>query len=194
MEFSYTVSEKDYLRAWRLRNKNLTAKTIIFWAFILLCLMLLWSVVSSQSTSRPAQNSQTSAARQAGTPPASTSAPTGDTDPLLSPYRQWGLIAVVTIAVVLLTGGTTIPRLYRKDPLMRGQFTLNLTSASVSFENTAGLSSRVAWGLYEYWKEGKDVLILGLKSGSYFIVSLANLSPAQRDELRSILTAALPKK
>jgi hypothetical protein len=196
MEFSYRVSEKDYLQAWKLRNKNLIGKTILFWVFILICLTLFWILASRQASSPPTQASEphaSSSAGQAGTLPASAPAPKRNSEPFLSPTR-WAIYVAIPILVALLNFKKPLYRLYRKDPSMQGQFTLNLTSAAVAFQNTAGISSRVAWGLYDYWREGKDVLILSYKAGAYFIVNLANLSDPQRDELRGILTAALPKK
>lgn len=89
---------------------------------------------------------------------------------------------------------TRMRRLYRKDPSMQGQFTVNIAGDSISMENTVGTSSVAGWNVYEYWREGKDVIILGFHSGTYIILGLTELSEAQRAELRGILAAALPKK
>ena len=85
-------------------------------------------------------------------------------------------------------------RLYRKDPRMQGQFTVSITPDFISTENTAGTTSKCAWNVYDYWCEGKDVIVLAFHSGSYFILSLAGLSEPQQGELRGILKAALRKK
>ena len=60
MEFTFKVSEAEYLRAWKLRGGSpipLVAKIIVgivgFWAFVFLCFVLLWVVVE-RSTPRPA--------------------------------------------------------------------------------------------------------------------------------------------
>ena len=84
--------------------------------------------------------------------------------------------------------------LYHKDPAMQGTYTLEITPASLTVRNTAGLTSNMSWNLYESWKEGKDLIILAMKSLAYIIISLAGLSDPQRDELRSILTSVLPAK
>ena len=60
--------------------------------------------------------------------------------------------------------------------------------------NTSGASSQSGWNIYDYWREKKDLIVLILRSGTCFIISPAGLSDPQRDELRAILTTALPKK
>ena len=77
---------------------------------------------------------------------------------------------------------------------MRGQFTVNITQDSISTENTAGTTSKSSWNVYDYWCEGKSVIVLMFHSGSYSVLSLAGLSEVQRGELRGILSAALPKR
>jgi hypothetical protein len=54
--------------------------------------------------------------------------------------------------------------------------------------------SRFNWSLYKFWREGKNVFIVELRSGQYQCLPKRGLSEAQREELRGILTAALPKK
>jgi len=84
--------------------------------------------------------------------------------------------------------------IYRNDPVMQGQFTVNMTPESISTQNTAGTSSRTGWNIYKHWREGKDIILLVFHSGSYFLLSVKDLSEAQRDELRGILVASLPKR
>lgn len=85
-------------------------------------------------------------------------------------------------------------RKYRKDPMMQGQFTVEITSESISGRNTAGNSWKNEWNTYASWVEGKSVIVLIYHTGLYFILNLAGLSDAQRGELRGILATALPKK
>jgi hypothetical protein len=71
---------------------------------------------------------------------------------------------------------------------------VNITPELISTQNTAGTSSKTGWNIYDYWHEGKGIILLVYHSGAYFLLSLASLSDAQRDELRAILAAAIPKK
>ena len=63
MQFSYAVSEADYLNAWKIRRRGLIGsravlKTILFWVFVLVCLMLVWGVVQRSQTKDPVQPAQ----------------------------------------------------------------------------------------------------------------------------------------
>jgi hypothetical protein len=89
---------------------------------------------------------------------------------------------------------TTVRGLYRKDPVMQGQFTVNVTPEFLSAENTAGTCWKARWNIFAAWREGKDVIVLMYFTGAYFVLSIAGLSDAQRSELRGILATALPKK
>ena len=84
--------------------------------------------------------------------------------------------------------------LYRKDPRMQGQFTIEMTSDFISTNNTAGTFSRSAWNVYECWCESKGIVVLMSHSGAWSVMSLAGLAEGQQNEVRSILTAALPRK
>ena len=108
-----------------------------------------------------------------------------------------GPFLVIAGIWILLVGGMIpmrLRRLYRKDPRMQGEFTVSITPEFVSADNTAGTTSKCSWNVYDYWCEGKGVIVLAFHSGSYFILSLAGLAEAQQGELRSILKAALRKK
>ncbi|HUX45164.1 MAG TPA: hypothetical protein VMV57_10475 [Terracidiphilus sp.] len=180
MEFSYRITEADYVSAWRLRCKAASPssilKTILFWIFILFCLVLLWMVLLQDARS-----------------------PTDSSFP--SSVGSWGnpFPLVVSVALVIfLRFAYYAPRqvrgLYKKDPVMHGQFTVNITPDFISMRSTAGFSAQSAWSILDFWREGKDLLLVVFHSGAYYTISLAGLSEPQRTELRSILAAALPKK
>lgn len=78
--------------------------------------------------------------------------------------------------------------------MMQGEFTVNIEPGSIAVRNTAGTLFQAGWNVFERLGERKDVIVLFLRSGEVTILSLAGLSDYQRNELRSILTAALPKK
>jgi YcxB-like protein len=83
-------------------------------------------------------------------------------------------------------------------PLRRNPALLSVRRATADAEAFAveieGGSSRMNWTLYKFWREGKNVIIVKLISGQYQMVSKRALSQGQLEELRGILTAALPKK
>ena len=190
MEFTFRVSEADYLRSWKLRlnpRGSRTLKTVMFWVFILACLLLLWRVVergasttsgtgepgTTQKLEAPPQNSGTTA------------------HALLVNVGPFIVLVAVWVFMIRRLGPTGVRRMYRKDPLMQGQYTVNITPESISTQNSAGTSTKSTWNVFASWHEGKDVILLLYYTGAYFILSL---SEGQRTELRGILTTALPKK
>ena len=192
MEFTYKVSEEDYWRAWRLRLKpprTRVLRTVVFWAFILICLLVLWRVVElnapiTAGAGEPATTQQPEAPTQgSGTTAHSLLVNVG---PFIVLIGFW--------ALMLRFGQWAPRRIYRKDPLMQGQYTVTITPESISTQNTAGTSTKRTWNIFASWREGKDVIVLIYYTGAYFILSVGGLSEGMRSELRGILTAAVPKK
>jgi hypothetical protein len=187
MEFTYRVSEQQYAEAWKLRvkarSRQATIKTVVFWIFILVCLIMLWFVIQKDASVPPAPSQPVTAAA-------------GDN------HSFTGIL--VNVAPILVIAGLSVAgfllkarvagRLYRKDPSMQGRFTVCVSPASFSMSNTAGISSQCTWNFYECWREGKDVVILVGRMGLFFVLVTAGLAEAQRSELCGILAAALPKK
>jgi hypothetical protein len=198
MQITYRVSEADYQRAWKLRVKggfgqNKIVRTIMFWVFILVCLMMLWAVVTKTSERRAESSpevveqssDESSAPQQSGRPLAHE---------LLVNVGPFVLIMGIWIFMLFQMRPRAMRRQYIKDPTMQGTYTVDLTPTELVLENTAGVSTRMAWDLCDYWREGNGVFVLVNKSGTYFIISTADLSEPQRDELRRTLSSALQKK
>lgn len=185
MEFSFKVSEAEFLRAAKLERKSSrrsSLKTAVFWILVMLGLMFLYIAVQPPGHV-PGVSSQPASVR-ALIRGAAISQRIG---PFLVISGVWTLIIAVLLPI-------RMRYIYRKDPRMQGEFTIRLTPDSISTENTAGSLSMSAWNIYDYWCEDKGVIVLRFRSGSYSILSLAGLSNTQRSELRSILSAALPKR
>ncbi len=188
MEISYRISEAEYLMAVKLWRKGAIRssriKSILFWVFIIVCLMLVFGIFqkSHQQPTIPEQ-------------PAGEIVGSGNiVGGIISNVAPLILFAGVWVFLIFKWMPMLQRRRYRKDPAMQGQFTVNITSESISTQNTAGTSSKTGWNIYDYWREGKDIILLVFHSGAYFLISLASLSEPQRDELRGLLATALPKK
>lgn len=219
MEFSYRISEDDYKQGFKLRlRKNAlisgVTKTIMFWVFILICLVLLWAIVQRTATTSRSRNDipNTSAAESGSSGDAASDAPQTSPDgPAkrvdnaslskalifnLGPFLLLGAIWIFMLRNMTGRGlailGLAGP--YKRDPLMQGQFTVNLTSTSISIQNTAGYSAKLDWCLFDGWREGNSVIVLIHKSGTYSVLSIGALSDGQKSELRGVLAAALPQK
>lgn len=200
MEFNYKVTEAEYRKAQQLRFKGgfrfHPFKLFLYWLFILFCLILLWAIVQ-RGASRTGNESNTPQASNSNIETPKHSAPESSGDNAFELVMSSGALVVVSgvwIFRIFVLPRIRLHRLYWKDPLMQGQFTVNVTPTSFSTHNTAGSTSQMGWNILEYWRERKDLIVLVFHSGTYFIVSLAGLPGLQREELRGILSAALPKK
>lgn len=193
MEFSFTVSHAEFRRAWRLVRKASSrspVKTAAFWIFIMTGMMLLYRHVQPG-------NHQSAASYHLVFSRSSFVAAANRVASLSTFSERVGPFLVLAGVWILIVGGLVPLRLhymYRKDPRMLGQFTVNITRDSITTETSVGTLSKSSWNVYDYWSEENGVIILMFHSGAYSIVSLAGLSEAQRNELRSILSAALPKR
>ena len=193
MEFSFTVSDAEFRRAWRLVRKassRSSVKTAAFWILIMTGMMLLYRYVQPG-------NHQSAASYHLAFSRSSFVAAANRVASLSTFSERVGPFLVLAGVWILVVGGLVPLRLhymYRKDPRMLGQFSVNITRDSITTETSMGTLSKSSWNVYDYWSEEKGVIVLMFHSGAYSIVSLAGLSEAQRDELRAILSAALPKR
>jgi hypothetical protein len=191
MEFSYKIKEAEYRQAWKLRKKSIFSRVqkgiflfVGFWAFLLICLMLLWGAV--QSTTPPSI-----AAQHPQHQPVSIVHLLGGLALNVGPFfALFGIWAFVKFR----QGPVSWRRSYRNDPLMQGEFAASIMPDFISIRNSVGTSSRSGWSIFEYWREKKDVILLVFRTGEFSILGPTGLSEAQRDELRAILTVALPKR
>ncbi len=189
MEFIYRISEAEYLSAAKLKFKSGfrlgNIKTaVLLWVVIAVCLILFFAffqhgqpqpTISDDAAIRAVASNQT-------------------INMILTNLLPVVLVLGFLAYVIFRSVPMQLRRVYKKDPSMQAQFMVNITSESISIQSTAGTSSTAGWNIYDYWREGKCMILMVLKSGVAFPISLANLSDDQRDELRGILAAALPKK
>jgi len=214
MEFSFRISQAQFLAAWKLNSKRgatfRVVKRILFWVFILICLCLLWGVVERSSqhprSESPEQTAPIDATQATESSTPSDEAPPGQsgTDSQVARANRGhdllvnvGPFAFLICFWLFLAFGflpIVLRRNYRKSPAMQGEFTVDITPQSISIRNTAGTSYQSGWNVYEYWREGKDLIILKYISGGFSILNLAGLSGSQRDELRGILATALRRR
>jgi hypothetical protein len=192
MEFTCKISEKEYLQAWKLRKKGdpldvifkVILELILFWFAIFISLILLWLIVH-HGTPSPHVIHQPSA-KHVGTGLFFVA--------LAKIIGPFFLIFGIWIFMLFGFGPMRARRAYRKDPRMKGPFTVNVNPSLISVHDADGTSSQEGGDIYEYWREGNGLIVLVLHSGAYSIVSLASLTEPQRAELRGILTSVLPKK
>lgn len=184
MEFSYKVSEADYLAAWKLLEKKVARtrelRKIAILVVINICLLIAWFVVSH----RPLPVSELE----------SPSSHASSSSLLTSMLVVIGLVTLGNVLYRVKNRSTILRKMYQKNPSMQRVFTVDITTDGVSSRNTAGTSSASRWELYEFWSEEKDLMLLTLRNETFSIVNLAGLSTERRNELRTIVGAALPQK
>lgn len=193
MEFSYRVSEADYRSAWKLRQKAFrrpTFRLVMFWVFVLVCLLMLWTVVQ-KSANLPDRPQNAVVTQEEPSQPKSQGS---SAESLLANVGFFILFLGVWVYLVALRVPRQLRRAYQKDPVMQGQFTVSIEPASITLRNTAGTLFQAGWNVYESWGQRQEVVVLFLRNGTASILNLAGLTDYQRNELRSILTAALPQK
>ena len=189
MEFSYRISEAEYLSAAKLKIKSSfrvgpIKKVVLFWIFVVVCFLLFFVFFQHGQPQQPISDN---AVIQAA-------APSQTINWILTNLLPFVIVVGVFSYVIFRSVPMQLRHLYRKDPLMQGQFTISISPESISIQKTAGSSSKTGWNIYDYWREGKNLIMLVFHTGPFFLISLADLSEVQRDELRGILKAALPKK
>lgn len=198
MEFTYRISEADYLAAAKLRRGAVrtksVGKTVVFWVFILICLMVLWAVI--QRSKNQSTTSSPVPAQTASDSSDSASAPRRANPANVSLYNFGPFVLIVAIWGFLLyqQGPSRIRKLYRRDPQMQGEILVKITPESFWSSNSAGSTSQQGWNIYKRWIESGNLILLVMRSQSYVILNVAGLSEMQRAELRSILSTALPRK
>lgn len=182
MKFSYKVTEAEYLQAWRLGGKPRSAFQYVrfwflFWFSVMVGLILLWSIVAATTPAISAK-----------------------------PGTHFSIVRVILLGLLFVAiwfcwiylefffPKARMRRQFRKDPLMKGEFTVNVTPGSIFTQNSAGSSSQTGWDVYTHWRQRKRVIILAHQSGSFFTISIDMLPEKQRETLRDTLTLVLPQK
>lgn len=183
MEFTYKISEQDFFRAAKLYRKstaNSKIRKILFVAFVVLCLVLLFAVVM-KTRDRSIED----------IPPQQTSVSAGQIAQQIGPLV---LIAVVLIVLVFVWPRMRLRGIYRKSPVLQGTVTVQATLDTFSVETSTGSTSRTRWSDMKMWYESNGLILLIYPTKIYQIVSVKDLSEPQLQEFRSILTTALPSK
>jgi hypothetical protein len=183
MEFTYKISEQELIRAAKLYRKssvNSKVKKIIFIAFVVICLVLLFAVVM-----KIREGSVENVSREP------TSVTTGH---ILQQAGPLVLIAAFWIVLIFVWPRIRLRGIYRKSPVLQGTVTVQVTLDALSVETSTGSTSRTRWNDMKMWHEGNGLILLVYPTKIYQIVNVKDLSELQLGEFRSILTTALPSK
>jgi hypothetical protein len=183
MEFTFKVSELEFLQAAKLYRKstvNSKLRKVLFAAFIFICLVLLFAVVM-KIRNGPVEN----VPREQATVTAAL---------ILQQVGPLILIAALWIFLLFVWPRMRLRNIYRKSPALQGEVTVQATLDMFSVQTSTGSASRTSWSDMKTWHEDKGFILLIYPTKIYQIVSVKDLADPQRQELRGILRAALPQK
>jgi hypothetical protein len=167
---------------------------LLFWLIILGVLTAFWGYLQTNSHSVPISR---------GPDGYDYVTSSGDSSQTIAPVAHtlmfnFGPVAIFTVSLigVLILRGPThrLRKIYRRDPVMQGEFTVRLTLEQLLGQNSAGATWQNSWVIYDSWREKGSLVIVILRNQSYEILNLAALTEPERAELRGILTTALPQK
>jgi hypothetical protein len=164
MEFTTTVSERDFIAAYRLIHKSIF---ISAW-LILLSVFLVWDLFECMVQFFVA--------------------------PRNAFNDFWILVNVCLLGLIWIYLPYRVRRRYRKDPGQRGEMAVQLGQEGVSERSSLGPNLYYPWSACARWNESSRVFVILTRSGVYFTFPKTCLSAAQQDELRGILAASVPKK
>ena len=162
-------------------------KTVLLWAFIVICLVLLFAVVQKRAQSPGNSETQTETYAAEAPPPA--------------PVGRSLLVNVGPVVLVLLIWGSIVYRTiygtrrrYRQDTNLHGVITATVDRHSFASRSTTGASVQCLWSAFQRWLEMGGIVLLGYPNGTFAILNVAGLSDMERQELRRILAEVLPEK
>ena len=178
MEFTTTITETDFVAAYRLRCK--TAFLTVFYAFLYVLVALLLLLHVSAFINEHSNPGDAIAAKNASV-----------VENAIFPVEVFCLGYLLMFKVYL---PYRMRRNFRRDPNQRGEMVVQLSPEGILERAPIGSNMYFPWIACAQWRESRRVIVLTVQSGVYFIFPKACLSSAQQDELRGILTAALPKK
>jgi len=179
MRFSVRVTQRDYIDAGHMIQRKTFLRHVILWPYLAIT-CIVWLALGIAFLS-------------------GLNAPNGMEVP---GHRSNPIEDVLSTGLWLLAGGASFIAFrairlrweYRNNPNLRAEICWTITAEGISVTSTMGDSSTEPWTVLKFWRESRQVLLLVYPSGIYHIIPKANLSAAQIEELRSLLTTALPER
>lgn len=191
MDFSYKLSESEYLLASRIAAKRPGrpwARALTY-GYLTIILLIVWGSLGAGMLLERSDLAGITAADIQRLKPAEAII-----------YASIVPACAISCMVFLLLRMRPLRWLDRKsrlehfhaDPGCQAETTVTLTGESISFRSAAG-SSESIWGCYAAWGERNGVVVLVTRAGVRKILKISDLSEGKKDEFRSILSSALPK-
>ena len=189
MEFTYKLTEADYVKAARIRAKSLNARRpwskFLSRLYLVLSFAILWLCFSAGRILEWLDLTGDKLGNLAvGNLLLSSILPT----------------AILSLLIILLVRAVTyLPRRrlrreqYRNSAACQVETRVRVSPQSIAFQSETG-SSESNWKNYATWNMRDGILVLTNHGGVRHILKIAGLDPAQHSELMGILSDALPQK
>jgi hypothetical protein len=192
MEFRYTLTESEYLRACSIKVAPLQADRpwLAKNGYALLMLLFLWFAVVCGILLADSDFSTITASGKLNRIPIALAES-------VTPTFIIACLYFLTLRVVhpfLSSVRAVRLRHFHSDPSCRRETSVSISAEAVRFQCSPICFSQYGWDSYERWIEENDILLFITRSRSIQILSLAGLTGPAREELRLILNTALPLK
>ena len=177
MEFTAPVTERDYVRAYWLNCKSgfrTFATMLIYFASALFWLMVFasWIYAASHRNSDSGQFANAAAG-------------------VLLPVAVLLLLWIVAFRIAV---PMVIRRRYRKAGLAGVDVLHVITPEGLEIKPSQLAPEMTPWSSFRYWRESKELFVVGANMDKYCVLPKATLNTEQQDALRALLIPALHKK
>jgi hypothetical protein len=177
MEWTFRITEAQYLRAWNLhRGVDCAIRKRLLLSLLGVWLVMMAVIVAALVLS-PGHEKVGSAARHSSNGSAAI-----------------GAIGGILAAVVAAANVYQVRRRYRADATMEGEFTVRLDGQSFTVSNSATAALPSGWRQFTGWREDikRGLIVLRQQPQQFVVLNVGGFQEPQRVELRTILAQALP--
>jgi hypothetical protein len=186
MEFTYRISEQEYLEAARLNRKSglgSSLRKVLFGVFLMLCLLLLFAVFMKIRSEHPDNVLETANHIASIT-----------LVPLLKQDAPGLAMVALAVLFAIFWPRIRLQRMYRKLPALNGEVKALATAELFSVQSSTGSTSTTRWTDISTWCESDGLILLIHPSRIYQIVNVRQLPDRQQSEFLELLATALPPK
>jgi hypothetical protein len=187
MEFTYRISEEDYVAARKLREKG-SKKRSIASVVTQLWLLTLYIFLILQASSLDV-------------------APQGAGEPARM-YSIWGHIVQGTLLLAFLAlafvscriiflhvfRSRSIRRKYAREYRMHSDIVIRITPQDYWIHYTFGQVNSSGWNVFKCWEQDADLLLLYYPSNLFVIVKMTELNGEERAQLLGIVGGVLKNR
>jgi hypothetical protein len=192
MEFSYKLSEAEYLLAGRIAVKRPGQPwaRVLAYGYLLQIFLIVWgSFLAGMVLERSDMVGVTANDIQ------KTHAVREIVPASIVPAIALFFVIFLLLRMRLLRYFDRRRRLehFRTDPGCQAETSVTATRQMIAFRSATG-SSESSWGCYAAWAELNGILILVTCAGVRKILKISGLSESEKEEFRSLLNLVLPKE